>query len=286
MKKLLPHVVTLVLAALLVLTQQVWSGPLTSRLASRTAQTASSKTTVNYQGYLIDSSGSSVNDTLDMVFRLYDVESGGTHLWTETQLGVPVTDGLFSVLLGSVNVLPQSLFEQNDDLWLGITIGADEEMTPRDKITSVPYAITGGMPSGVIVMWSGSLSEIPDGWALCDGTNGTPDLRDRFVLSVAASEEPGGTGGSHTKSLSVSNLPPHTHSFTTDSAGEHVHDIAANGGSQGIRRTGSEGGERRSGEIYPAGEHTHSGTTHSTGGGNSFDVRPRYYKLAFIMKLP
>ena len=53
-----------------------------------------------------------------------------------------------------------------------------------------------GLPSGVIVMWSGELDAIPSGWALCDGSNGTPDLRDRFVLGVGAPEYLGSTGGS------------------------------------------------------------------------------------------
>lgn len=94
-KRWLPHAITLLLAALLVLTQQVWAGPLAERLTSAT--TASSKTTINYQGYLTDSSGNPVNETVDMAFRIYSVETGGEALWGEIQPGVPVTDGLFSV---------------------------------------------------------------------------------------------------------------------------------------------------------------------------------------------
>jgi hypothetical protein len=288
-KKWLPNAVTLLLAALLVITQHVWANPIAERLTS--TSTASSKTTINYQGCLTDSNGDPINDSLDMVFRLYNVESGGTALWTEAQNGVLVTECLFSVLLGSVESLPQSLFTQNDSLWLGITVGGDEEMTPREKLASAPYALAGGLPSGVIVMWSGLLSAIPEGWSLCDGTNGTPDLRDRFILSVSASEDPGETGGSHTKTLSVSNLPSHTHSFTTDPAGEHSHRIRVEkyGGSndprfpyplEGWRATTYKG----DGLIEAAGSHTHSGTTDATGSGSSFDIRPKYYKLAFIMK--
>lgn len=54
------------------------------------------------------------------------------------------------------------------------------------------------LPSGLIVMWSGSLSVIPSGWNLCDGTNGTPDLRDRFIAGTSASVDPGLTGGAST----------------------------------------------------------------------------------------
>ncbi len=52
------------------------------------------------------------------------------------------------------------------------------------------------IPTGAIMMWSGTLATIPSGWALCDGTNGTPNLIDRFIKSVSAAENPGATGGS------------------------------------------------------------------------------------------
>jgi hypothetical protein len=52
------------------------------------------------------------------------------------------------------------------------------------------------VPQGAIIMWSGTLASIPSGWALCDGTNGTPDLRNRFIYGVSAGEDPGATGGS------------------------------------------------------------------------------------------
>ena len=57
---------------------------------------------------------------------------------------------------------------------------------------------TASIPTGVITMWSGLLANIPSGWALCDGTQGTPDLRNSFIKSVGAAEEPGAIGGSAT----------------------------------------------------------------------------------------
>ena len=65
-------------------------------------------------------------------------------------------------------------------------------------------------PSGIICMWHGLIANIPGGWLLCDGSNGTPDLRNRFVKGAAAATEAGATGGSTT----------HTH---TDSG--HTHPI-------------------------------------------------------------
>jgi len=76
-----------------------------------------------------------------------------------------------------------------------------------------------GMPSGVITMWSGTIANIPDGWLLCNGDNGTPNLIDRFILSVGAAEDPGATGGANS----------HTHAkgtLTASSGGAHPHTIS------------------------------------------------------------
>ena len=70
-------------------------------------------------------------------------------------------------------------------------------------IQGVPGADGAGVPAGVIVMWAGLLASIPVGWLLCDGQNGTPDLRDRFIKG--ASSEPGSLGGA----------PTHTHAAHT-----------------------------------------------------------------------
>lgn len=83
---------------------------------------------------------------------------------------------------------------------------------------------TGGdIPRGGIIMWSGKLMNIPAGWALCDGTNGTPDLSDCFIVSVKNSTtDPGTRGGSNTLTIKTSNLPSHSHTFAGNS---HRHTI-------------------------------------------------------------
>ena len=58
-------------------------------------------------------------------------------------------------------------------------------------------------PRGMILMWSGSVTEIPRGWALCDGTNGTPDLRGRFVLGTSSEQVTGSTGGENSQTLNL-----------------------------------------------------------------------------------
>jgi hypothetical protein len=95
---------------------------------------------INIQGKLTDpSSGQPVaNGSYSVVFSIYDVPSSGTALWEETR-SVDVTDGLFSILLGQIDTIPSSLFD-NPQLWLGMKVGDDPEMTPRQRLTTSPYA--------------------------------------------------------------------------------------------------------------------------------------------------
>lgn len=115
---------------------------------------ASSTTTISYQGRLADSGGNPINANIGMTFRIYNASTGGSALWTETYPAVQVSNGLFHVLLGSVTPLPNSLFSSNTTLYLGITVGADSEMTPREQLASAPYAMQAGqaltVPDGVI----------------------------------------------------------------------------------------------------------------------------------------
>ncbi len=105
------------------------------------APAVASTATIPYQGRLADASGAPVNGTVAMTFNLYDVDSGGVALWTETWPSVQVNGGLFNVLLGSTMPIMQSTFSYNDSLWLGVTMGGDSEMTPRVQLGSVPFAM-------------------------------------------------------------------------------------------------------------------------------------------------
>jgi hypothetical protein len=79
---------------------------------------------------------------------------------------------------------------------------------------------SGSLPAGVIVMWAGLLSAIPDGWNLCDGNNGTPDLRERFIKGAAAGINPGATGGSATHTPTGTVSQP---TFAGDALSTHSH---------------------------------------------------------------
>jgi hypothetical protein len=95
---------------------------------------------INYQGYLTNASGNPVNTTVSMTFRIYTVASGGAALWTETQSNVSVNDGIYNVTLGSLVSLGTLGFDV--PYFLGVTVGIDSEMTPRQPLTSVAYALT------------------------------------------------------------------------------------------------------------------------------------------------
>lgn len=94
---------------------------------------------INYQGRLTSSAGAPVTATISITFTIYDDSTDGTVKWTETQPSVVVTDGFFSVKLGSVNPLDETVFS-DAGRFLGITVGSDPEITPRTRITSTGYA--------------------------------------------------------------------------------------------------------------------------------------------------
>ena len=95
---------------------------------------------INFQGKLVNLNGTNVTDgSYSVVFSIYNVASAGANLWTETQ-PVTVTNGIFQVNLGSVTTLPASVDFNTDNIYLGIKVGADAEMTPRVQFTSVPQA--------------------------------------------------------------------------------------------------------------------------------------------------
>ena len=109
--------------------------------------------------------------------------------------------------------------------------------------------------SGGIALWSGSIASIPTDWALCDGTNGTPDLRNKFVVGAGDSYNPADAGGSAT----------HNHPFTGDG---HFHDA----------------------EVFEdvGGGHdfaTRSSTESITGTTDNGSTLAPYYSIAYIMKL-
>ncbi len=105
---------------------------------------AAASSNLNFQARLFNSGGNIVSDGTDSIqFNLYNVSSGGTTQWTETQGAVSVRNGYFSVQLGSITPFPSTI-DWSQEQWLTMNVNSDGEMTPRLKLTAVPYAFRAG----------------------------------------------------------------------------------------------------------------------------------------------
>lgn len=138
---------------------------------------------------------------------------------------------------------------------------------------------SGALPTGTIIAWQRPAAltatvNIPDGWRLCDGNNGTPDLRKKFICGaendVRSDFKLNNEGGSKTKELTLENIPPHTHKVSIDTASGDAA-LANNSGTHVWSKplysnTGSAGGAA-SGKAVP------------------FDIMPPYYCLYYIIKI-
>jgi microcystin-dependent protein len=118
-----------------------------------------------------------------------------------------------------------------------------------------------GVPSGAILAWSGSIANIPAGFVICDGTNSTPDLRDRFIVGAGTTYAVDATGGANTVALTAAEIAGHTHtvSGTTASDGAHTHNVSGNTSNTGAHT------HNVSGNTSNTGDHTHNGATSNTG---------------------
>jgi hypothetical protein len=132
--------------------------------------------------------------------------------------------------------------------------------------------------AGMIMLWSGSSSTIPSGWLLCDGSNSTPDLRNRFVVGATSTYAVGATGGS-ADAIVVS----HTHTATVTDPG-HTHTVPSGGPVSSTIRY------ETAGNAFSASQTTGSSTTgitvaNSTTGVSGTNANlPPYYALCYIMK--
>ncbi|MFA5351197.1 MAG: hypothetical protein WC357_07715, partial [Candidatus Omnitrophota bacterium] len=128
------------------------------------------------------------------------------------------------------------------------------------------------LPVGSIIIWSGTVASIPTDWQLCDGTNGTPDLRDRFV--IGARQDSGGVsmtnvsgaltkiGGEAKHTLTIAEMPAHTHTYN-----EPIFP------------------SRYDGHSSPLCTGTQVSNSSNVGGSQPHNILPPYYALCFIMKI-
>lgn len=122
--------------------------------------------------------------------------------------------------------------------------------------------ITDSMPIGSIIMYNGKAEDIPQGWAICDGMLGTPNLVDRFVLGSFTA---GGTGGASQITLTAEQLPKHSHKVNA-----------------WYGKSGSTGGSGNGLQSSPIGQQV---STEEAGNNEAINIMPPYYRLIYIMKI-
>ncbi len=181
-----------------------------------------------------------------------------------------------------------------------VSIKATNKIKEYDHNTQTYYDL---IPAGSIIMWYGSSSSIPTGWALCDGntyprsnssgTIITPNLSGRFVIPAGdnggSSYSAHDVGGQDAVSLSAGELPAHNHTGTATSAGSHSHDVpnavSYTGDASNSNKNGKDGESLAISETGYAGNHSHSVTIYNAGSSVGHENRPKYYALAYIIKL-
>jgi len=163
-----------------------------------------------------------------------------------------------------------ALLDGDDDM---VTVSPGSGINVNGVVTATKFNGFGTIPLGGIIMWSGST--VPDGWALCNGGSGTPDLRDRFIVGSGGGYSTGAIGGANTVTLTKNQMPSHNHGGST--------------GSKSVYQPGSNSSvappvfiKYVSGTRYSS---SHSHSIASDGSGQAHENRPPYYALAFIMRV-
>lgn len=243
----------------------------------------------------VDSTGSNeilrveTEMTIGSGFSSMQAPDNGLLVQGATGLGTNQVGSHRLVVDGTSELLDDT--EIDGDLQVNGTVDAEDyEPTGAGK--------SGPIPPGGIIMWNGWANQVPLGWAVCDGTNGTPDLRNRFVVGAGDEYSVDQTGGEKEVTLTQAETPlkDHTHyvDLSTSENGIHNH---------GVKYDDNNGGENYGAHesvdsqdccdgtynTNNAGEHTHSvqGDTENAGtsSAEAHENRPPFYAVFFIMKL-
>jgi len=169
-----------------------------------------------------------------------------------------------------------------------VSAASAEEVLSSDGSGDLQFTKPGGVPTGGIIMWSGAIANIPSGFALCDGNNGTPDLTDRFVVGAGGSEAVGDTGGTDTQSVNLSVSDSAEVNFSGSKSNQTLSDnrlaLSDYGRALVPSRTSNDlalGGIDSSTSSFDG--YTALVNVNASGS-DSFNNRPAYYALAYIMK--
>ncbi len=182
---------------------------------------------------------------------------------------------------GDVNVIAD-----NDNNGSGSVIlkTGDTERMRINNNGNFTFPTTSNMsafPAGMIMLWYGTVGSIPSGWALCNGANGTPDLRDRFVVGAGSAYALSATGGANTVALTTNEMPSHGHSVSDPG---HTHGVFTPGGSgTALASSAIAAGYGGNHAIIQTG---YTGVGINGAGGNAaHENRPPYYALYYIMRV-
>ena len=323
-----------------------------------------------YEGTLKTAQGFNVpTGSYDVVIRIYDAAAGGQTLWCGATTATTDADGRFALLVGDeecssvpgekpayTNILDALRADGVTRWFIGVTIAADDEISPRQELVSVPVAcraatqetvrgelvgnrmtaselvvrggfvsdgpvsvagrletdasargeflsmlslqdgnmavrggmsLTGGslkvasahgrgiVPRGAIAVLAPNVA-VPDGWALCDGDHGTPNLRGLFVFGCTDETKKGTTGGSEYHLLTSSEVPSHTHSLSYHVANTQTKGYAGTSDSSDDDKAWADNGDSG---------HKSTFISKTWGGGKPHENRPPYVALRYIMKL-
>ena len=153
-------------------------------------------------------------------------------------------------------------------------------------IIGVAPTTSASIPSGLIAIWSGAVGSVPSGWYLCNGQNGTPDLRNSFIIGAGNTYSVGATGGSTTATLTQANLPNVNFSATstvTDPGHHHSTTQIVSGSDIGYQSADLTFNSSGSTGTSTTGI-TVATTVSSGGSGTGVPILPPYYALAYIQK--
>ena len=212
--------------------------------------------------------------------------------YTDVALGDEITDGTVTWVVDGY--FPLS----------GGRITGDVDITGDLSVSGAIYSSSGGVLPGTVTAFSGTFKDgypvnkntglVDKEWHLCDGTNGTPDLRNRFIYGGNGTNN-GATGGEASVTLSIAQIPKHYFSGTTSTSGSHNHWFSsARDVNQADRKTTKyeDTGDFRRTRAWlkddhtgDAGNHDHTFTTNTLGGDQPHNNMPPYYTLAYIVKL-
>lgn len=189
-----------------------------------------------------------------------------------SQIPQLATAALLNQKVAALNQKDTDILRQIGDIYSEISTAISQLSSGQVNLnTNVQSNAQWLVPAGAIIMWSGAINQIPTGWALCDGKQGTPDLRQKFVVGAGGQGgyAVGDIGGEDKVKLTITHMPPHAHtvSVPTPAFNRNITKLGAD----------TQAGRSNGAINY---------TTTTVGYGMPHENRPPYYALAYIMKLP